>query len=294
MVCMFLAFSSCRSLVASAMAASKAATAFVSSSMSSANFAIDACSSSISACKVSTASVFSFRVCSLVDSSVSHQPLCSASSFASSMRRTMRSLIIFFTFRNGSSETRTAKAESTRLPNCLPRLLRYCATRAWFWLYVSARSMASAEPSPPDNCCAKAGKCVSAWPLTEELEMISMALLMASISSARSCCRDSKSVAFCSQVAVKSSRYFWSASRVVVVSSKSPVASALACRVLAFNSAFSSLSWVACSICAVRSCISMSYACFEFISVFSRSVRSAMNLSNNFSNISITPCDWNS
>ncbi len=49
---------------------------------------------------------------------------------------------------------------------------------------------------------------MSALPETAETEMISMALLMASISSARSCSLDSQSEAFCSQLTVKSEGYF--------------------------------------------------------------------------------------
>mmetsp|Transcript_18835 Transcript_18835/g.65654 ORF Transcript_18835/g.65654 Transcript_18835/m.65654 type:complete len:203 (+) Transcript_18835:181-789(+) len=202
MVCVFFAFSSCLNFVASAMAASSSATALVSAAMSSVSFAMDASSWSISACRVSTASVFSLRVCSFVDSSVSHQPLCSASSLASSMRRTMRSLSIFLTFSKGSFDTRTAKAESTRLFNSSLRLCKNSATRTCAVCWVVARKLTKAvAPS-----CASDGRCFSALPATAPLEMISMALLMASNSSVRSCWRDSKSLAFCSQVAVRSSR----------------------------------------------------------------------------------------
>merc|ERR1719258_560635 len=96
------------------------------------------------------------------------------------------------------------------------------------------------------------GKCLSALPATAPLEMISIAFSIATISSALSCCLDSKSDAFCSQVAVRSAKYFASASRVVVVSFKSPSASAFACSFLALVSAFSSLSAVAWAICALR------------------------------------------
>mmetsp|Transcript_10324 Transcript_10324/g.17947 ORF Transcript_10324/g.17947 Transcript_10324/m.17947 type:complete len:243 (-) Transcript_10324:322-1050(-) len=242
MVCSFLAFSSKRRVVASDMAASSSATAFVNSLMSSVSFAMEASSWSISACKVSTASVFSLRVCSLVLSSVSHQPLCSASSLASSIKRTIKSLIIFLTFTNGSASTLTASAESTRLFKACARSFknseaRCCGARE----APEARNCASEEP----DFCASEGKYVSALPDTAPLEMISMALVMASISSARSCCLDSKSEAFCSHVAVKSARYCTSASLVVVVSVRSPWASALACNFFALISDFSSRSCVA-------------------------------------------------
>ena len=63
-------------------ALSMAAISAVRSVISCVSLAIDALSSSISAWSVSTAAVFSLRVCSFVLSSVSHQPLCSASSLA--------------------------------------------------------------------------------------------------------------------------------------------------------------------------------------------------------------------
>merc|ERR1719329_1566908 len=71
------------------------------------------------------------------------------------------------------------------------------------------------------------------------------------------CWRESKSELFCAQVAVKSSRYLESAARVVVVSWRSPWASDFAWIVSALNSAFSSRSWVACSMDASRSAFSM-------------------------------------
>mmetsp|Transcript_89121 Transcript_89121/g.174392 ORF Transcript_89121/g.174392 Transcript_89121/m.174392 type:complete len:259 (-) Transcript_89121:574-1350(-) len=258
--------------------------------MSSVSFAIEASSSSISAWSISTASVFSLRVCSLVDSSVSHQPLCSASSFASSIKRTMRSLIIFFTFAKGSSATRTARAERTRLFKLSPLARRNSATRSCGAIALPALNCAKAAPLP----CTNDGRYFSAFPFTALLDKISIAFSMASISSARSCCRDSKSDAFCSHVAVSSDRYFSSATFVVVVSCRSPSASALACNFLAFVSAFSPRSVVACSVCAVRSWMSISCACLLFISAFSKAVRSSTNLSWSFSNTSMMPWDLNS
>mmetsp|Transcript_96733 Transcript_96733/g.224239 ORF Transcript_96733/g.224239 Transcript_96733/m.224239 type:complete len:206 (-) Transcript_96733:289-906(-) len=200
--------------------------------------------SSISAVSMFTSSVFLSRVCLLVVSSVSHQPLCSASSLASSMRRTSRSLIIFLTLRKGSSATRPANAESTRLLNCRALNAKYSAAFAWAPFWRSERRAASAVAF----FCTMDGKYFSAFPDTAALERISIALAIATSSSARSCCRDSKSAAFCSQVAVRSARYFLSASYVVIVSCRSPSASAFACSFLAFVSAFSPRSWEACSI----------------------------------------------
>mmetsp|Transcript_61557 Transcript_61557/g.173892 ORF Transcript_61557/g.173892 Transcript_61557/m.173892 type:complete len:259 (-) Transcript_61557:819-1595(-) len=258
MVCSLVAFSSWRSSVAFAMAASKSATAWLNTLMSSVSFEIEASSWSISAWRVSTASVFSLRVCSFVDNSVSHQPLCSASSLASSIKRTMRSLIIFLTRSNGSEETRVAKLsrmglESSWLLFCKYSTTRACAPRCERPMNTETRAVAL-----PLLLCAKDGKYVSALPFTAEPEMISMALLMASSSSARRAWRDSKSLAFCSQVAERSPRYASSASRVATVSLKSPSAVALDCIALALASDFSSLSAVAWVTWAARSCINIS------------------------------------
>mmetsp|Transcript_142400 Transcript_142400/g.455096 ORF Transcript_142400/g.455096 Transcript_142400/m.455096 type:complete len:259 (-) Transcript_142400:822-1598(-) len=258
MVCVFLAFSSSRNEVALETASSSSATSLESSATSSVSLAMEEVSSSISARNVSTESVFSLRVCSFVASSLSHQPLCSASSLASSMRRTTRSLIIFLTCSNGSEETRVAKLsrmglESSWLLFCKYSTTRACAPRCERPMNTETRAVAL-----PLLLCAKDGKYVSALPFTAEPEMISMALLMASSSSARRAWRDSKSLAFCSQVAERSPRYASSASRVATVSLKSPSAVALDCIALALASDFSSLSAVAWVTWAVRSCINIS------------------------------------
>mmetsp|Transcript_96739 Transcript_96739/g.224261 ORF Transcript_96739/g.224261 Transcript_96739/m.224261 type:complete len:215 (+) Transcript_96739:515-1159(+) len=212
------------------MAASRSATACIKVEMSSVSLAMEASSSSISACKTSTASVFSFLVCSLVASSVSHQPLCSASSLASSIKRTRRSLIIFFTLRKGSSSTRDARAESTRLSSSPARSRRYWAarTRERLSSVDSERSAANEVPR-----CARAGRCFSALPDNASLLMISMAFPIAASSSARNCCLASKSEAFFEHVAKRSERYFSSAAFVAEVSSRLPWALALASSFLA-------------------------------------------------------------
>mmetsp|Transcript_96226 Transcript_96226/g.254123 ORF Transcript_96226/g.254123 Transcript_96226/m.254123 type:complete len:289 (+) Transcript_96226:663-1529(+) len=106
---------------------------------------MDAWSSSISACRVSTAAVFSLRVCSLVDSSVSHQPLCSASALASSIRRTIRSLISFLTFAKGSSASwPTSEARLELFRRMLELLSRLIA--AW-------RALSSPAGRPFPSLC---------------------------------------------------------------------------------------------------------------------------------------------
>mmetsp|Transcript_55215 Transcript_55215/g.143996 ORF Transcript_55215/g.143996 Transcript_55215/m.143996 type:complete len:264 (-) Transcript_55215:145-936(-) len=263
MVASFLLFSSVRSLVASDMALSSLLTSAASSVTSSVSLALDASNASISACSVSTDSVFCLRVFSFVASSVSHQPLCSVSSLASSIRRTIKSWIIFFTFTKGSdpADTRSASAANTRLLSASALLFKSSAMRFREALVASARSETSAGvPSKSPSCERADGKCFSALPFTAPLEMISMALLIASNSSARNCCLAAKSLPFCSQVATKSSRYLESASLVDVVSLRSPLAVAWRCKALALASVFSSMSCLPCVICAVRSCMASSYA----------------------------------
>mmetsp|Transcript_88069 Transcript_88069/g.274043 ORF Transcript_88069/g.274043 Transcript_88069/m.274043 type:complete len:207 (+) Transcript_88069:84-704(+) len=206
------------------------------------------------------------------------------------MRRSRSSLIIFFTFLKGSSATLEASAERTRLRSCTACSWRYSAARCWAGPAAPARSW----PRDWRFFCRSEGRCFSALPDTASLSRMSMAFWMASSSSPRSSWRDSKSVAFCSQVATRSPRYFTSASLVVVVSSRSPLASALAWSFLALTSAFSSRSVVAASIWSFRSISRSSKACWAFISSFSRAVRSSTNLSWSFSRMSMTPWDWNS
>mmetsp|Transcript_123555 Transcript_123555/g.331875 ORF Transcript_123555/g.331875 Transcript_123555/m.331875 type:complete len:358 (+) Transcript_123555:652-1725(+) len=290
MVASFFALSAPRSSSASFMAACSSETSCASCSMRREPSATVASPSSILAVRPSMSSWSLLRVFLLVPSSVSHQPLCSASSFASSIRRTMRSLIIFFTFLNGSSCARAAIWDSTRLPVCSARSCRYAAARPCASGTDSDRSAASEEAF----VWSRAGRCFSALPCTAPLEMISMACAKASSSSARSVCRDSKSEAFCAQMAVRSSRYFLSAARVSVVSVRSALASAAIWRFFALNCVLSEMSALAWSLWAVMSCIVSVYAFFLSSSSFSSVVRSLMNLSSNLASISMMPCDWNS
>mmetsp|Transcript_147169 Transcript_147169/g.260145 ORF Transcript_147169/g.260145 Transcript_147169/m.260145 type:complete len:202 (-) Transcript_147169:827-1432(-) len=168
----------------------------------------------------------------LVDSSVSHHPLSSVSAVASSSNFQMSSWIIFLTLVKGSpAATCCCKSAKTRLPLILARSLRKAsifARRAG--LRSPLRSCAKTVPC----CvlvCASAGKYLSPAPDTASLEMISIALLMASISSARSFCRLSKSAVLTSQRAVVSAKYFSSSARSSSVTALSP-------SVVAFNFIF--------------------------------------------------------
>mmetsp|Transcript_5285 Transcript_5285/g.9710 ORF Transcript_5285/g.9710 Transcript_5285/m.9710 type:complete len:207 (-) Transcript_5285:873-1493(-) len=203
--------------------------AFDNSSMSSVSFAIDAVNSSISAVNVSICFVFSSRVCSLVVSSVSHQPLCSASSLASSISLIIRSLIIFFTLTNGSSATREAKASNRRLLMRWACFWRNFATRICVFVAETDRNCASTGPC---FFCSRLGRYLSALPATEALLMTSMALVIVTISSARNFWRDAKADAFSEQVAVRSARYASSAFFTAMVSAFSPSSLAFCSSVL--------------------------------------------------------------
>mmetsp|Transcript_71799 Transcript_71799/g.118916 ORF Transcript_71799/g.118916 Transcript_71799/m.118916 type:complete len:232 (-) Transcript_71799:853-1548(-) len=229
MVTAFVAFSSWRMVVASSVAASSSATACVNSVILSVSFAIEASNESISELRVATFSVFSLRVCSFCVNSVSHHPLCSASSFASSINLMIKSLIIFFTLTKGSSATREAKANSRRLLRRFAWACRYCATRICVFVAEDARSCASTGPC---FFCKRLGRYLSALPATAALLMISMAFVIVTISSARNFWRDAKDDAFSEQVAVKSARYASSAFLTDVVSALSPSSMAFCSRVL--------------------------------------------------------------
>mmetsp|Transcript_10618 Transcript_10618/g.29595 ORF Transcript_10618/g.29595 Transcript_10618/m.29595 type:complete len:289 (-) Transcript_10618:477-1343(-) len=288
MVSSFFAFSAVRSSVASAMALSSSAISSVSLATSEANLAMEASSWSFSAWRVSTCAVFSFRVCSLVDSSVSHQLLCSASSEASSISRVISSLIICLTFPKGSASTRVASMDSTRLPVLPAWRRKKSATRFWACGACTLERKAARE-CPPPRVCASVGRCFSAYPLTVSPWMISIAFSMATSSSARSCWRDSNWSAFAAQVACRLARYFLSSSRVAIVSSISACAAAASSRSLARAGTITLRRSLALPIWAVRSLMRMSNSSAFVLSWFSMLVRSPWNLSRSFSSISMIP-----
>mmetsp|Transcript_127121 Transcript_127121/g.345108 ORF Transcript_127121/g.345108 Transcript_127121/m.345108 type:complete len:293 (+) Transcript_127121:251-1129(+) len=292
MVSSFFAFSAVRSSVASAMAASNSAISSVSLATSEANLAMELSSWSFSAWRASTCAVFSFRVCSLVDSSVSHQLLCSASSEASSISRVISSLIICLTFPKGSASTRVASMDSTLLP-VLPACWRRKSTTR-FWAGACASERRAASECPPTWVCASVGRCFSAYPVTVSPLIISMAFSMATSSSARSCWRDSNWSAFAAQVACRLARYFLSSSRVAIVSSISACAAAASSRSLARAGTITLRRSLALPIWAVRSLMRMSNSSAFVLSWFSMLVRSPWNLSRSFSSISMMPWAWNS
>mmetsp|Transcript_83739 Transcript_83739/g.131874 ORF Transcript_83739/g.131874 Transcript_83739/m.131874 type:complete len:232 (-) Transcript_83739:45-740(-) len=217
MVASFSALSFCRISVAFATFPSSSATCKESSVIKVASFEIEAVNSSISLVRLSTDAVRVVRTCSFSFSSVSHHPLCCASSPACSSSREMRSLIIFLTFAKGSSRARTAIAERTRLPMRAAWSLRYAAILIWFETDFSWEDLNCAREG---ETCSKApfGRCLSAAPMTSSLERISIAFSIATISSPRSFCRLSKSLDFCVQVLVRSLKYLLSSALVDVVS----------------------------------------------------------------------------
>mmetsp|Transcript_114978 Transcript_114978/g.273416 ORF Transcript_114978/g.273416 Transcript_114978/m.273416 type:complete len:222 (-) Transcript_114978:787-1452(-) len=201
--------------------------------LSSVSFAMEAFNVSISDCKDSEVSVFSSRVALLVASSVTHQVFFVASSLACSFNLVRSCWIIFFTLPSGSAPTRTARADSMRLFRAEARCWRKRATWSFRSPWLSDRRKASTEPR--GERCKSPGRCFSALPATEPLEMISCALPTASISSCRVFWRSEKAAAFFAQVAFRSFANFSSASFSALVSARSPSDDALLCTFLALN-----------------------------------------------------------
>mmetsp|Transcript_126635 Transcript_126635/g.343772 ORF Transcript_126635/g.343772 Transcript_126635/m.343772 type:complete len:226 (-) Transcript_126635:1064-1741(-) len=206
----FSAFDAARSSVAVAKAAWSSATELVSSATRWLRSAMVASSCSFCAVSWLTSSDLDSRVCLLLASSASHQPLCSVSAVASSMSLTMRSLISFLTFTKGSAAARSAAMASTWLPVARARADRNAT--ACCCCCGLARSLRSAASALRPDSCAREGRCFSPAPATVPLEMISIAFATASSSSWRSVCLDSKSACFTLQRASVSSRYRLSSS----------------------------------------------------------------------------------
>mmetsp|Transcript_59193 Transcript_59193/g.127495 ORF Transcript_59193/g.127495 Transcript_59193/m.127495 type:complete len:210 (+) Transcript_59193:780-1409(+) len=207
------------------------------------------------ACACSTWEVLRSRVCWLVVSSVSHHPLCSASSLASSFNLMIMSLIIFFTFLKGSASALSATCASKALPRRADCSCRYTATFAWDGEYSADRRRSCNKEDPR---WTSPGRLRSAAPETSSLDKMSMALPMASISSPRSFWRAAKSVCLTSHSDFKSARYSESAARSASSSFCSPSASAARFIFLAFDAALRSLVLVAASISSLRVCTNSS------------------------------------
>mmetsp|Transcript_50625 Transcript_50625/g.141774 ORF Transcript_50625/g.141774 Transcript_50625/m.141774 type:complete len:243 (+) Transcript_50625:889-1617(+) len=239
------------------MASSNSLTAAVRSAMSCVSWAIVAVKSSISALSWLTSWVLAARVNLFATNSASHQPLCSVSDVPSSISFEIKSLMSFFTFLNGSLAARNAASESKRLPVRWARPARNAAARSRKGLCASLESCIAIAGFAERHCLSwsSVGKCVSPAPATVLLEMTSMALSNAPISSARSLWRLLKSAAFCSQSAVMSSKYVWSSSRSFVVCAKSPSSAALVAAVCERNSFFLETSCSAFSMLSISCCM---------------------------------------
>mmetsp|Transcript_93254 Transcript_93254/g.301479 ORF Transcript_93254/g.301479 Transcript_93254/m.301479 type:complete len:269 (-) Transcript_93254:812-1618(-) len=236
-VCSFSAFSLLRSSVWVATSMSLSDNCTLASVISLESSAMELLRPSISLESRSTSEERAVRTCSLEASSVSHHPLCWASSVASSWRRTMRSWIIFFTFSKGSSCTRVASAESRRLLIISALVLRYSTARSCAGLWPAVRSCSSAGAPARRPCTNEVPKYLLEVPETLSPERISSACSMAEISSARRRWRSWKSASFCVHVAVVVARIFWSSVRVVVVSCRSAFIVAADCRLWALRCA---------------------------------------------------------
>mmetsp|Transcript_131520 Transcript_131520/g.228624 ORF Transcript_131520/g.228624 Transcript_131520/m.228624 type:complete len:240 (-) Transcript_131520:647-1366(-) len=226
----------------------------------------------------------------LVDSSVSHHPLSSVSAVASSSNFQMSSWIIFLTLVNGSpAATCCSKSANIRLPLILARSVRKAVIFARkAGLRSPLRSCANAVPTRA-FVCTSAGKYFSPAPATASLEIISIALLMVSISSARNFCRLSKSAVLTSHRAVVSARYFSSSARSSSVTALSPSVVALSFIFLPLVVLFFEISFSAISVLSESCWIMASKACCVFSSSISSSYFFVLNSSPSFSSISTTP-----
>mmetsp|Transcript_127012 Transcript_127012/g.367669 ORF Transcript_127012/g.367669 Transcript_127012/m.367669 type:complete len:260 (-) Transcript_127012:671-1450(-) len=259
--------------------------------MSCDNSAIWVVRSSTCALSFSTSSVFASRVNLFVASSASHQPLCSVSWVASSMSLTMRSLIIFLTFTNGSSATRWETMDNKRLSMALAltdRNVEILCCKGLAWL---ARNC---DNDLVPRFCNMLGRCFFAAPETFSDDSMSMACWMASSSSPRSFCLDSKSEPLTLHMARISLRYFSSSALSDAIWARSPECSALYSWVSARRPVFFEISCLAFSMLSVNCWYICSKACLEFISSRSSSYFLVPNSSFSFSSMSTTLPDWNS
>mmetsp|Transcript_5830 Transcript_5830/g.15716 ORF Transcript_5830/g.15716 Transcript_5830/m.15716 type:complete len:207 (-) Transcript_5830:894-1514(-) len=206
---------------------------------------------------MSISSVFALRVWALVESSVSHQPLCSASPVISDIIRWISSSISDFTLARGSVPARTASAAS-----CV--LCSRCETSR---RKLAARDAASLGRSLPRSCTralaplttlatfaiAAAGRCLAAAPFTSSPSRISTAFSSAEISSPRRFSRAWNSADFVTQVRLRSVRYLESSLRSATTPVSSPLAAADSCLFFASAVAFRERAASAASEEALRS-----------------------------------------
>mmetsp|Transcript_87758 Transcript_87758/g.204232 ORF Transcript_87758/g.204232 Transcript_87758/m.204232 type:complete len:231 (+) Transcript_87758:635-1327(+) len=196
----FSAFSLFRRSVASLMSASISATSAESEVTSFCSWAMAASRPSTSLVRLSTCWLLDVRVCSFVASSLSHQPLCSASRVACIMSLVMSSSMSFLTFANGSCRACMAMVESAWLSSRLDSSRRKSAARD------------KLDPSPAERNCASAtdgdlplpdwrneGKCFAAVAATSSLARMATAFSSTSNSLERSSCRVLYSCSFCWQ-----------------------------------------------------------------------------------------------
>mmetsp|Transcript_98368 Transcript_98368/g.259794 ORF Transcript_98368/g.259794 Transcript_98368/m.259794 type:complete len:244 (-) Transcript_98368:801-1532(-) len=243
------------------MASSKAWTSWVSSAVSSESFRMRELPSSTAALRPSMSSLSFVRAILLLPISVSQKPSWSASPLASSSKRVIMPSIIFLTLAKGSAIIFSASSVRRSLCKSLPFASRKSRTR---------RRMPSVLPSafsPPLSCtsampffagaCAKE-RCCSAAPRTSGEERISMALPMASISSARSCCFSWKDMSFSKHSEVIDARVFSLEALSVVSEASIFSASAFSSVLRDFSALFSSLSLFLLSIESVKSISIMS------------------------------------
>mmetsp|Transcript_7552 Transcript_7552/g.21134 ORF Transcript_7552/g.21134 Transcript_7552/m.21134 type:complete len:307 (-) Transcript_7552:316-1236(-) len=292
MVAVFFAFSAVRISKASFPELSMSESSSERVAMSCVSIVMEALPPSISAVRLSIVSESFVRVSLLSPISLSQKPSWSASPLDSSKRRVIMSSISFFTFANGSDASFCANKFKDLLCNLEPSSSRNWRTFTRMPLSsVAPRKLCTKDRA--EEAWAKL-RCLAPAPCTSSPDRILMAWSRAWISSSRSCCFSLKDSCFSRHSILASDNVFSSSTFTVAVEESCFLSEAIFCSFSFFLRVLVEMSSLAVSAEPSKSCASMSEACLEFISSFSKAVRSSMNLSRSFSNISMTPWDWNS
>mmetsp|Transcript_138194 Transcript_138194/g.385516 ORF Transcript_138194/g.385516 Transcript_138194/m.385516 type:complete len:288 (-) Transcript_138194:696-1559(-) len=279
------------------MAFLSSATSCASVAALSAKAAMVALPSSVAAVSLSTSALSSVRVTRLLPISLSQKPSCSASAWASSWRRVIMPSIIALTFAKGSVATCFASRPRRWLWIRAPSAARNSRRRPRM---PSARAPA---PWPPPASCTRAAvagrrcarlRCCSAAVRTSGAESISMAFSIASISSVRNFCFSSKDSCFSLHSAFVVANIFSFSALTLMVAASCFLAAATASAFRSFSTVFSPSPFFAFSTVSVRSMVSISWACLEFISSFWLSPNFALKSSLSLWSSSTMLPDWNS
>mmetsp|Transcript_50762 Transcript_50762/g.110509 ORF Transcript_50762/g.110509 Transcript_50762/m.110509 type:complete len:264 (-) Transcript_50762:810-1601(-) len=249
----FLDFSPLRSTVASCTAWSSWASSLERSAVDSESIMISDLPFSTPEVSMSMSSDSLLRVILFLPSSVSQKPSCSASAFASSMRRVIMESIIDFTLAKGSAaifcESRARPLLFRRRPSVARKSRTWRRRGAAVWPRSCTREVAWVWASE---------RCFSALPVTSGDCMISVAFSMASISSARSFCFSSKDMLFSEHSASMFFRVFSFSALISTVAPSSFLLDAFLAILRSFVAVLSLMSLPAFEMEAVRSATTMS------------------------------------